>query len=387
MSFETTADIIFEPDEESLRSVRDAVESLGPVEVGVQRPSRNPAGGRVGRTDGGAGLGGRQTTSILSELRDLQEDTLVQLEDMADDLGGGDGGPTEILTGVVGDVGGEVAGATAETIGSVGGTAGGAALGTLTGEIIADTLGSDSGDGESGTVEIADGETPLPVEHPTLAVEEPTLGVDDPSPLGVDDPSPLGVDDPSPLGVEAVDPIPVDAPASIPLSIDGGLTARATATSIATGSAPGAPLSPPVEGGGYQGPGFVESVTETAEFGANVGSFSLGGLGPPGILAGALGGTVAGGIGGAISYGANRVDHALTGDVGAGSGEYTGGREQPASIDADIRADRRSNISVDVSGLNRLKDDVIDEVEQMHDQDIRELERELQKLEDALRGA
>jgi len=384
MTFETTADIIFEPDEGSLRSVRDAVESIGPVPVEYEPTRRNPAGGRVGRADG-AGLEGRQTMSILSELRDLQEDTLIQLEDMADDLGSG-GGPTEILTGVVGDVGSEAAGTAAETVGSVGGTAGGAALGTLVGEVIADTLGSggDSDDGDDGgpePVEIANDDTPVSVERPTLAVEEPTLDVADPSPLTIDDTN-------LPLPVEAVDPIPVDAPESIPVDMgDGDITARSTATAIAGGGGSGVPPSPPAGGGGYEGPGFVESVTETAEFGANVGSFSLGGLGPPGILAGALGGTVAGGIGGAIGYGANRVDHALTGDVGAGSGEYTGGSGRPPSIDADIRADRRSNISVDVSGLERLKDDVIDEVEQMHDQDIRELERELQKLEDALRGA
>jgi len=387
MTFETTADVIFEPDQDSLRSVRDAVESIGPVEVGVESPSRNPAARGVGRTDGGpGGLGGGTAETILTDLRDLQEDTLIQLEDMADDLGSGDGGPTEVLTGIVGDVGGEAAGSTAETIGSVGGTAAGSALGTLTGEIIAGGLGgdSDSGEGNAGPVEIADGETPLSVERPTLAVEEPTLGVDDPSPLGVDDPSPLGVDDPSPLGVDAPTSIPVDAPESIPLSIDGDITARASATSVSTGGGGGVGGGSGSGGGEYEGPGFVESVTDTANFGANVGSSSLGALGPPGIIAGALGGGGLGAVGGAVGYGANRVDHALTGDTGAGGG---GGGGRPQQIDADIRADRRSTIDVDVSGLDRLRRDIIDEVEQMHDQDIRELERELQKLEDALRSA
>ena len=380
--FQTTAEILFEADQDSLRSIRDEVADIGPLTVEYE-PSRNPAArsaSRLGRTDGGRGsVGGRQTRSILTDIRDLQEDTLVELEDMSDDLGGGQSGPLEVITGVIGDVGGEAAGATAETVGSVGGTAAGSALGTLAGELLAGTLGSGEGSGGAPKpVPIASEDTPVAVEDATLDVETPTLTVDDPSPLTIDDTN-------LPLPVERVDPIPVNAPRSIPVAVgDTTLSARATATAISAGGPTASRRPTPAPSrGGYDGPGFVESVTGTAEFGANVGSSSLGGLGPPGILAGALGGTVAGGIGGALGYGLNRIDYALTGDTGAGGSPSP--RPTPRqSVDVDVTADRRSTITVDVTGVDRLKQDVIDEVERMHDKDVRELERELDKLRRAL---
>jgi hypothetical protein len=371
--FQTTADILFEADQDSLRSIRDEVESIGPLTVEYQ-PSPNPAARSAGRTDGGRGsVGGRQTRSILTDIRDLQEDTLIQLEDMADTMGGGGvgGGPLEVITGVIGDVGGEAAGATAETVGSVGGTAAGSALGTLAGELLAGTIGS--GDGAPKPVPIASEDTPVAVEDATLDVETPTLDVDDPSPLTIDDTN-------LPLPVERVDPIPVDAPRSIPVRMPDSramrpadTTVRATATAISGGGGGERQRQSqrlrPLEQAAFRADQFGSRVPILGDIAGGIFGFSeefataLPGGSPPGRPSPVLG------------LPAEPESQRTASSAGRGGG-----------IDADINATRRSTITVDVSGVDRLKQDVIDEVERMHDQDIRELERELDKLRRALTG-
>jgi len=231
--YDTEVDVIFTPDERSLRQLREQLESaVGDVTVGMTD------GGSISRQMGGGG-GGRQRRRARREHRWARSRT----EDLSDLLAevrgldvGGDGGGGLLAN--LFDVGGELAGVGAQGVATGVGAAAGSAVGTAAGQMgggVLDRLLPGGGsDGE--TPPSVEGPDEIPVEEPTLDVEPvDDIGVDVPGePLAVEEPV-LGVEDPSPLGVESVDALPVDRePLPVerdPLPVEGPVSVGVVALS------------------------------------------------------------------------------------------------------------------------------------------------------------
>lgn len=383
--FSTTASLEIVIDRASARRAKDdlheyfgdtaatAAVQPAPSDLQVEATTASMSGPSV--TAGMSASEPQNVGSVLTDQLEVQEAMWETLDDVEDHVGKLDGGLfggsiTDILVetggGAAGEVSGELISELPDTLGDVLGTT----LGTTLGNVIADFIPT----GDTSSVSIDKPKwVPLPVESPgdidvnvdepgEVGVEKPEWSVDveDPEPLAVDDPSPLSVEDIPPIEVPEIPPLSVDAsqPTSGGVQIhQGGSTTQPTDT-------------------GVPGRGPVESIVDTAGFGASQGASAGMGLGPPGVAIGTVGGGALGAVGGALGYGYRWGKHELGQLAGSNKPQNTA-QGQRTVPEMAVNYEPTYNIEVDV-------DRIIRRLKRAHEKDINRLEGDIKDLESDL---
>ena len=373
--FSTTAEILFEPDEGSLRSVRKQVEEIGPVTVEYES-TRNPIaadGGRRGRGRRGTGASVTAGTSasepggvvgILAESLEVQEAMLDHLDDINEDtdlLGMSGGGGGDGIFSFLSEEGGDIVGGLGEQLTNVIGNS----VGTAIGNAFTDKSVSvkkpdwvpieveDPGEvpvNEPGKVDV-DAPDSIDVDSPeSIDVDAPdAIDVDAPGSISVDDPSPLSVEDTT-LPVEDVDPLPVEEP-TVTVHIEGGRGGDSSSSD-----------------------GQTTDSNRFKEFG---GGFSLADIGFDFGLATANGGDTGFKFNVGPSVGMN---------LGTGrfnSAPSTGSPSTGARDARDVSVSTRSNtsVTVDPRGMSDLRKDILSAVKDAQRETREELQSEIDALE------
>ncbi len=228
--------------------------------------------------------------------------------------------------------------------------------------------------------------TPLPVERPTLPVATPTLPVETPV-LSTEEPV-LSVETPT-LEVEQPT-LQVDAPGAIPL------------TPVPVPAEPTAVIAPPGGGGGGNGggestsPGFIEGLQKGGENIADtVGDLTEGTLDT--LLGGGVFGTILSDL---FTQAASAPTRPPPGDGVGGENSGALGRRvarqdqsetgpsqpetsQPVVVDSDVTATvNLGDITAEITAnFDRLKQDLLSEVQSALDQQEREFEAEIDRIE------
>jgi hypothetical protein len=361
--------------ESELRNVRQQIESgVGTTEVGVTDGGTMSAqAAQPGGTGGRARRRARRSYRMEVSRTEYLEQAVVYLEEIEDKVGtgGGGGGILDDVLGAVVETGGDAALEISDTATD----AFTDTVGTALGNVIANSVSSSELSVEDAgplTVEKPDwvplaveAVDPLPIQTPTLDVTDPSpLGVADPSPLAVADPSPLAVESPSPLPVEDrtfpvedVDPLPVEdvGPISVEVSVNG------------SGSGSGSNRG--LDGG-------------------NGGRWGVGVRGGSSFLQ--LGDS---GEGAGIRFGGPNSEVSIgTGSYSTPSRRSGGGSTQVR--DVSVSTNSETSVTVDPTGLNSLRDDVLKAFEDAQ-QDVKDglqsqiddLEAQLEDLRDEIRRA
>lgn len=387
--FSTTAEILFTPDEASLQNVREQVEEIGPIAVEYE-PTRNPiaadGGRRGGARSGGTGPSVTSGTSasepegvvgILAESLEVQEAMLDHLDDINEDtdlLGMPGGGGGDGIFSFLFDEGGDIVGGLGEQLTNVVGDS----VGTAIGNALTD---------ESVSVEEPDW-VPIEVEDPgeapvdapdSIGVDSPeSIPVDAPNSIGVNAPDSIGVDDPSPLEVEDIGEIPVEDVKEIPIEDVGELPVEDSSMSVDVSvSVDGAGLG----GGGPRGFGewVNQKVNQIPMVGDEIADLDRRGTN---LLRKAIPG----------GPGPMRRPEEIQQSQRSASGRAnvqvsasSGGR------DVTVNNRTQSKVTVDPSGLDSLRKDILSAVEKGHQENREELqseidaiEKELQRLKDDL---
>ncbi|AKU09879.1 hypothetical protein ABY42_18850 (plasmid) [Haloferax gibbonsii] len=315
---------------------------------------------------------GRQLAAEQLEVQRHIWETVGDIAETMDDgslIGGAVG---DLLVEAGGGAAGETAGAVAseipDTLGDILGTTAGQALGNAVSDLLP-TGGSSVSITKPEWVPlgVARPEWEVGVERPSdLAVGRPEwkIGVREPDwAIGVEDVGPLAVDDPSPLRVETPVLEVEDTP---PIEIDVSLSG--TGGDLRATSSQGGKPTTQTENTGVPGPGLIESITDTASFGASQGASAGMGATPVGAAIGAVGGAGLGAAGGALGYGYRWGAHELN--------KLTRSSGDAAQNPSDVALEYGPTYNVNVDA-----DRIIRELKQAHRRDINDLESRLNSVE------